>query len=127
VLGGVVSPSRIYYTPQVTSNAAKLYIKLQHENQLRLDLQLLPLMLRSLLRGSLLSSLTLVAGLPLEGITIRSTLPLDPSEFGFFNSWQAVTRFDLRSDLGVDSGVGHPLVVVLPFETNGLAPFLLLS
>jgi len=27
-LGGVVSPFRIYYTPQVTSNAAKLYIKL---------------------------------------------------------------------------------------------------
>lgn len=46
---------------------------------------------------------------------------------GFFNSWQTVTRFDLRSDLGVDSGVGHPLVVVLPLETNSLAPFLLLS
>jgi len=71
--------------------------------------------------------LTLVVGLPLGGITIRFTLASDPSEPGFFNSWQTVTRFDLGSDLGVDSEMGHPLVVVLPFETNGLAPFLLLS
>jgi len=37
-LGGVVSPFRIYYTPQVTFNATQRYTKLQHKDQLRLAL-----------------------------------------------------------------------------------------